>query len=979
MFTALERKQKSIQSFKLKALISFLLAAYAKVVGIKRLLSVDEVIAAINGDSPLPMRTIDGVEQTYPPTITEEKLARKNKLKARGTLLMALQNEHQLKFYSYKNAKSLMEAIEKRFGGNKESKKVQKTLLKQQYENFNRNSSEGLDQIYDRLQKLISQLKIHRETISQEDLNLKLLRSLPLKWKTHTLIWRNKPDLETLSMDDIYNNIKIYKTKVKGSSSSSQNSQNVAFVSSNSSGSTNQAHGSNSANTDSLSDVVIYSFFANQSNSPLLYNEDLQQIDADDLEEIDLKWQMAMLTMGARRFLKKTGMKVGANGSETIGAPKENRNREPVRRNVTVKTTYANALVAQDEFRYNWSDQAEDRPTNFALMAYTSSGSSSSSNSDTKETPKEEKSLVKVKSVHVDFEDVYFVKELKFNLFSISQMCDKKNNVLFTDTECVVLSPDFKLLDESQVLLRVLKKNNMYIVDLKNVAPSGARVETVPDKYYILLPLWTQDPLFSSSSKDSPDDGFKPSKEEEKKDAEDPGNEDNKVLSTEEPRVNQKKDANVNSTNNINTVSPTANVASTKDNIVDENIVYGYVGAEADMTNFDTNIPKDDKECDWPWAIGAKWIYKNKKDKRGIVVRNKVRLVTHGYTQEEGIDYDEVFAPAARIEAIRLFLAYASFKDFVVYRMDVKSAFLYSKIEEEVYVCQPPGFEDPEFIDRVYKVGKALYGIHQAPRACQDKYVDEIFKKFGFSTVKTLSTPMETSKPLMKDENVEDVDVHLYRLMIGSLMYLTSSRPDIMFVVCACARFQVKPKVLHLHAIKRIFRYLKGQPKLGLWYPKDSPFNLEAYTNSDYAGASLDRKSTTGGCQFLGSRLILWQCKKQTVVASSTTKAEYVAASNCYGQVLWIQNQMLDYGYNFINTKIFIDNENTICIVKNPIFHSKTKHIEIRHHFIRNSYEKRLIQVIKIHTDHNVADLLTKAFDVSRFQFLTASIGMLNL
>nr|GEX17438.1 putative reverse transcriptase, RNA-dependent DNA polymerase [Tanacetum cinerariifolium] len=887
----------------------------------------------VNGDSPLPMRTIDGVEQTYPPTITEEKLARKNKLKARG-----------------------------------------------------------LDQIYDRLQKLISQLKIHRETISQEDLNLKLLRSLPLKWKTHTLIWRNKPDLETLSMDDIYNNIKIYKTKVKGSSSSSQNSQNVAFVSSNSSGSTNQAHGSNSANTDSLSDVVIYSFFANQSNSPLLYNEDLQQIDADDLEEIDLKWQMAMLTMGARRFLKKTGMKVGANGSETIGAPKENRNREPVRRNVTVKTTYANALVAQDEFRYNWSDQAEDRPTNFALMAYTSSGSSSSSNSDTKETPKEEKSLVKVKSVHVDFEDVYFVKELKFNLFSISQMCDKKNNVLFTDTECVVLSPDFKLLDESQVLLRVLKKNNMYIVDLKNVAPSGARVETVPDKYYILLPLWTQDPLFSSSSKDSPDDGFKPSKEEEKKDAEDPGNEDNKVLSTEEPRVNQKKDANVNSTNNINTVSPTANVASTKDNIVDENIVYGLQQRinHKDFHNYLFACFLSEVEpkkqvwtlVDLPYgnrAIGAKWIYKNKKDKRGIVVRNKVRLVTHGYTQEEGIDYDEVFAPAARIEAIRLFLAYASFKDFVVYRMDVKSAFLYSKIEEEVYVCQPPGFEDPEFIDRVYKVGKALYGIHQAPRACQDKYVDEIFKKFGFSTVKTLSTPMETSKPLMKDENVEDVDVHLYRLMIGSLMYLTSSRPDIMFVVCACARFQVKPKVLHLHAIKRIFRYLKGQPKLGLWYPKDSPFNLEAYTNSDYAGASLDRKSTTGGCQFLGSRLILWQCKKQTVVASSTTKAEYVAASNCYGQVLWIQNQMLDYGYNFINTKIFIDNENTICIVKNPIFHSKTKHIEIRHHFIRNSYEKRLIQVIKIHTDHNVADLLTKAFDVSRFQFLTASIGMLNL
>ncbi|GKE20505.1 hypothetical protein Tco_1432017 [Tanacetum coccineum] len=200
-----------------------------------------------------------------------------------------------------------------------------------------------------------------------------------------------------------------------------------------------------------------------------------------------------------------------------------------------------------------------------------------------------------------------------------------------------------------------------------------------------------------------------------------------------------------------------------------------------------------------------------------------------------------------------------------------------------------------------------------------------------------------------------------------------------MFDVCACARFQVTPKVSHLHDVKRIFRYLKGQPKLGLWYPMDSPFDLEAFSDSDYAGASLDRKSTTGGCQFLGKRLISWQCKKQTIVANSTTEAEYVAAANCCGQVLWIQNQMLDYGFNFMNTKIHIDNESTICIVKNLVFHSKTKHIEIRHHFIRYSYEKKLVQVIKIHTDHNVADLLTKAFDVSMFNFLIASIGLLNL
>ncbi|GJY42295.1 hypothetical protein Tco_0429565 [Tanacetum coccineum] len=209
---------------------------------------------------------------------------------------------------------------------------------------------------------------------------------------------------------------------------------------------------------------------------------------------------------------------------------------------------------------------------------------------------------------------------------------------------------------------------------------------------------------------------------------------------------------------------------------------------------------------------------------------------------------------------------------------------------------------------------------------------------------------MKSNKALIKDEEADSVDVHLYRSMIGSLMYLTASRLDIMFVVCACARFQVTPKMSHLHAVKRIFRYLKGQPKLGIWYPRDSPFDLEAFSDSDYAEASLERKSTIGGCQFLTKRLISWQCKKQTIVANSTTEAEYVIAANCCGQVLWIQNQMLDYRFNFMNTKIFIDNESKICIMKNPVFYSKTKHIEIRHHFTQTTM---------------LPDLLTKAFDVS--------------
>ncbi|GJU45578.1 putative ribonuclease H-like domain-containing protein [Tanacetum coccineum] len=419
------------------------------------------------------------------------------------------------------------------------------------------------------------------------------------------------------------------------------------------------------------------------------------------------------------------------------------------------------------------------------------------------------------------------------------------------------------------------------------------------------------------------------------------------------------------------------------------------------------NEPKKISEAleDESWVDAMQEELLNKKDERGVMVRNKTRLVAQGHRQEEGINYDEVFSPVARIEAIRIFLAFASYMGFIVYQMDMKSAFLHGKIDEEdkhdiilvqVYVDDIIfGSTKKSWCDEFEALMKSRFqmssmgeltfflGLQVKQKAdgifiSQDKYVAEILKKFDFVNVKTASTPIETQKPLVKDEEASDVDVHLYRSMIGSLMYLTASRPDIMFAVCACSRFQVTPKTSHLSVVKRIFRYLKGKPKLGLWYPRVSSFDLEAYSDSDYAGANLDRKSTTGGCQFLGRRLISWQCKKQTIVATSTTEAEYVAAANCCGQVLWIQNQMLDYGFNFMNTKIYIDNESTICIVKNPVYHSKTKHIAIRHHFIRDAYEKKLIQVLKIHTDDNVADLLTKAFDVSRFQFLVVTIGMIN-
>ncbi|GJR53809.1 putative ribonuclease H-like domain-containing protein [Tanacetum coccineum] len=824
-----------------------------------------------------------------------------------------------------------------------------------------------------------------------------------------------------------------------------------------------------------------------------------------------------------------------------------------------------------------------------------------------------------LKTGKLDFEDVYFVKELQFNLFSVSQMCDKKNSVLFTDTGCFVLSPDFKLADESQVLLKVPRKNNMYSVDMKNIVPKESLtclvakatldesmlwhrrlghvnfktinklvkdnlVKGLPIKHFendqtcvaclkgkqhkasckskiqnsITQPLFMLHmdlfgPTFVSSlmnkkyclvvtddysrftwvfflaSKDETsgilksfitqienlvdkkvkiircdngtefknrvmsefcekkgikrefsvartpqqngvaerrnrtlieaartmladsklpttfwaeavntacyvqnrvlvvkphnktpyelfrgrtpslsfmkpfgchvtilntldhlgkfdgksDDGFfvgyslnsdgpkwlfdidvltksmnyvpvvtstnsndfvgtkesngaghsskKPGSSQDyilmpllKMKDDEGGIDDQERTESSAQHVNTAGPSiNTASTNfntrslNINTISPTVPTTSLESTYAD------FFGdeSELDLSNIATTYPvpstpntithKDHSLdhieamqeellqfklqqvwtlVDLPYdkrAIGTKWVYKNKKDEK-----------------------------VARIKAIRLFLAYASFKDFVVYQMDVKSAFMYGKIVEEVYVCQPPGFEDPEFPDKVYKRGqidKTLFIKRiKSDILLVQVYVDDIIfrstkkelctdfenlmhKKFEMSSM--ASTPMKTSKPLLKDAEAEDVDVHLYRSMISSLMYLTASRPDIMFV--------------------------------------DSPFDLEAYTDSDYAGASLDRKSTIGRCQFFGGILISWQCKKQIIVVKSTTKAEYVAAASCYGQ--------------------------------------------IRHHFIRDSNKKKLIQMIKIHIDHNVADLLLKAFDVGRFQYLiTATVRIVD-
>ncbi|GJS45330.1 hypothetical protein Tco_0595451 [Tanacetum coccineum] len=347
----------------------------------------------LNGDSPMSTRTVDGVEIVIPPTTTEQKLAKRIELKARGTPLMALPNEHQLKFNTYKSTKTLMEAIENRFRGNKKSKKVYKTLLKQQYENFNGKSSEGLDQIYDRIQKLISQLEIHGETISQEDLNLKFLRSLSSKWKTHTLIWRNKSDLEDLNMDDLYNNLKIYEAELMGVPATDSN-----------------VNASTLPNVDSLSDAVIYSFFALANGNADYESKEISQ---EDMKE------------SRGHFAKEC--KASKN--------QDNKNRETTRRIVPVEGSTSNALVSLcDGIGYDWSNRAKEGPTSVALMAYTSS-SSSSSNTEVSTCSKALAYKAGLESVEARL-DVY-----------------KKNEDVFEE-EIKILKLDIMLRDNTLIELR---------------------------------------------------------------------------------------------------------------------------------------------------------------------------------------------------------------------------------------------------------------------------------------------------------------------------------------------------------------------------------------------------------------------------------------------------------------------------------------------------------------------------------------------
>nr|GEW35044.1 retrovirus-related Pol polyprotein from transposon TNT 1-94 [Tanacetum cinerariifolium] len=463
-------------------------------------------------------------------------------------------------------------------------------------------------------------------------------------------------------------------------------------------------------------------------------------------------------------------------------------------------------------------------------------------------------------------------------------------------------------------------------------------------------------------------------------------------------------------------------------------------------------------------VIKLNWLWNNKQYEDQTVIHNKARLLANGYAQEEGIDFKKSFAPVARLEAVRIFVAYAAHKSFPIYQMDVKMAFLNGPLKEEVYVAQPDGFVDLDHLEKVYRLRKALYGLKQAPRAwCdelskfltskgftkgiidptlftirygedillvqiyvdniifgstnpkytkrfeklmynrfvisligemkfflaleihqsprgifinQTKYALEILHKHGMEKGQSIGTPMATKPKLDADLSGTPVDQTDYRSKIRSLMYLTSSRPDIVQAVCFCARYQSRPTEKHLKKVKRIFRYLKGTVNIGLWYPKGSSFGLTAFLDIDHAGCIDSRKSTYEGIQFLGDKLVSWMLKKQNCTAMSSAEAEYVALSARCAQVMLMRTQLQDYGFNYNKIPLYCDSQSTIAISCNPVQHSHTKHIHTRYHFIKEQVKNGIIELYFVRTEYQLADMFTKALPEDRFKYLVRRIGM---
>nr|GEW18879.1 putative ribonuclease H-like domain-containing protein [Tanacetum cinerariifolium] len=981
--------------------------------------------------------------QSSPPKTAEEILARERERKARTTLLMVIPEDHLAKFHKMTNAKEIWEAIKSKFGRNNESKKMQKYLLKQQFKSFSVSNSEGLHKGYDRFQSLMSQLETHGVGVSIEDANQKFLRSLPSTWSQVSLIMRTKLGVDTLSFDDLYNNLRVVEFDVKGSTGSSSSTQNVAFVSSDNTSSTNEdntdcvvstssGHNSQKEGSSSYNDELMYSFFTNQSSGPQLDHEDLEQVDEFDLEEMDLKWQVAMISTRLKKFYKKTGRKLYFDTKEPVGFDKskvkecKSKGNQDSKRRDAENTRYKardneKRPAKQDEHKdmvtidgegVDWTGHAEDDTEDYALMAF----NSSNPGSDTEVTSCSkvcEKSYAKLKKLYDEQREQLGDASIEIQAYTLALkkveaqlVCHQENQLAYEekirfmkidlDDKTNVLIYHKKLLAEaekekeelktkhenfqsssnslSKLLNSQMSANDKYGLGYESQIHDGVlsyenevfasvfdsrssdvkdshvndrfakvkgihavpppmtgnymasksdfgineskftygpkqsttsesdsktsdldscnssfreeTLETMPKpveskpKVINKPKVWSDAPIIEEYESDSDDeyvsnalveqdkptcafinivkhvktlrqtiqdqDTCSQNPKVDQRDSTDlkskriglgygytkkacfvcgsfshlikdcdfhkkrmakhvelnegknkpittenkanktagPKETNNSAANNRDEKLNEDTDSKTNEEpidhedqafleglERITRQEQEANDAAktlrkTLEDIYEvsidgilTNASYDYEDTVADFTNLETTMnhclfacflsqiePKKISQAleDESWVdamqeellqfkiqqiwilvdlpfgkkvIRTKWVYRNKKDERGVVVSNKAMLVSQGHRQEEWIDYDDVFALVARIEAIRIFLVFASYIGFIVYQMDVKSAFLYGKINEEVYVSQPPGFIDPKFPHKVYKVVKALYGLHQALRA----------------------------------------------------------------------------------------------------------------------------------------------------------------------------------------------------------------------------------------------------------------------
>nr|GEW80111.1 hypothetical protein [Tanacetum cinerariifolium] len=933
---------------------------------------------------------------------TKDTQKRKNDVKERTTLLLVLLDEHQLRFQG----------------------------------------SKTLEQTFNRLQAIVSQLEFMDIEIEQDDPNQKFLTGLAPEWLMHTIIWRNIINIDTLSLDDLYNHLKVGKKDV---------------------------------NTASIPTASINVFPASVN---------IRAIDEDDIEEMDIKWNMALLSMRADRFWKKTGKKISIQGTDMAGfdkskvecfnchkmghfareykAPRsqDRGRRDNYRQGSKVEELTPKALMAiagaftcyrstSDDVQNRNSSETEASPSTILskpFIKFVKATDRPTKNKTVKdETVK--KPVVKhfptvnrkfptinrkfptgnkkfstanlgnkgkavktsacwiwklkqntsnkgnisylsdyepfdggyvsfgqggckitgkgtIKTGKLEFGNVYFMKDLKYNLFSVSQICDNKNSVLFTDSECIMLGRDFKLRDDTNVLLRTPRQHNMYSINLNNIVPhkdltylvakasadecmlwhrrlghlniktmnrtpqqngvaekrnrtliEAARTmladakllvtfwaeavntactkdvaseevkKDVSSLRYIALPNWVHDALLESTSSNAQDTC--------KADAPESSGNPNPTAFITNPLADPMETLAVETLiPTLSSLVPTAclndslelssdtrliskRVTSqdntpSLDNILTLTNIFDDIlgvtidtddthGEEADIGNMEKTITasltptlKIHKEHPKSQIIDPVDTPVQTRTKSKEMEEHSFIAIIHQMTNLALLQFCLFSCFLSQVEPKNIFDALQDLN-----WMDVKSAFLYGTIDEEVCVMQPPGFQDPEFPERVYKVEKAMYGLHQAPRAwllCRE-FKALMHEKIQMSAMGELNFFLGL-QVLQKEDD----------------LFLSQDKPDIMFAVCTRARHQVTPKECHPHVVKRIFRYLKGHPKLGLWYPKESPFDLVAYSDSDYGGATQDRKSTTGGCQFLGRRLISWQCRRLSMPCEALSK-----------------------------------------------------------------------------------------------------------